>query len=84
MDVRAVLTKVVLGDADAGFVYDTDARAEKSKLRLIPIPKETNVRATYLIAPLNRPARGKAFTEFALGAKGRAVMALYGFQPPTL
>ncbi|MEZ4517838.1 MAG: substrate-binding domain-containing protein [Chloroflexota bacterium] len=53
-NVRAVLTKVALGEADAGIVYSSDLASEDgSKVGRIDIPDALNTIATYPIAPLN-------------------------------
>ena len=55
LNVRQALAKVVLGEADAGIVYRSDAvTAPAGKVRLIPIPAELNVRAEYPLAMLKR------------------------------
>ncbi|MGB7093496.1 MAG: molybdate ABC transporter substrate-binding protein, partial [Anaerolineales bacterium] len=53
-NVRAVLTKITLGEADAGIVYVSDAAgAQGEDIRMIPIAEEINVTASYYIAPLS-------------------------------
>jgi molybdate transport system substrate-binding protein len=49
-DVREVLSKVVLGEADAGFVYATDARTVKGKVGVIGLPKSAQPRVLYAAA----------------------------------
>jgi len=81
-NVRAVLSKVALGEADAGFVYATDAKSASGKVRSIELPDRYNVVAEYPIGVLTRsPARKKAgaFVAFVLGAKGQAILQTYGF-----
>jgi len=48
--VRQVLAKVVLGEADAGIVYRSDARAARDKVQVVDIPPDVNVIAEYPIA----------------------------------
>ena len=49
-DVREVLSKVVLGEADAGFVYATDAKTVKGKIGVIGLPKSAQPRVLYAAA----------------------------------
>jgi molybdate transport system substrate-binding protein len=84
-DVRAVLTKLIAGDADAGIGYVTDVTpAVSDRVRLIPIPGEVNVIATYPIAVVNGTQEAdlaKGFVDFVLG-DGQQTLAEYGFLPP--
>jgi len=50
LNVRQVLAKVVLGEADAGIVYRSDARAARDKVQVVDIPPDVNVIAEYPIA----------------------------------
>lgn len=85
-DVRAVFTKVALGEADAGIVYTTDVLADKAEeVRSIPIPAELNPIAAYPIAPLTdspNPALAHAFVDYVLSPAGQATLARYGFAAP--
>jgi molybdate transport system substrate-binding protein len=84
LNVRQVLTKVVLGEADAGIVYRTDARAAGDAVRVLPIPPEINVIAEYPIAVTTRAASSalaQAWVEAATGAEGRALLLSLGFGP---
>lgn len=88
LNVKQVLAKVTLGEADAGIVYRTDARAAKD-VAVVVIPPELNVVATYPIARVERAAHpdlGRAFVALVLSAEGRAVLAEHGFgvdaEPP--
>jgi molybdate transport system substrate-binding protein len=81
-NVRQVLAKVALGEADAGIVYSTDARG--SAVATIEIPDEYNVVARYYIAPtLNaaNPEGARNFIEYVLSPEGQAVLRDYGFGP---
>jgi molybdate transport system substrate-binding protein len=81
-NVRAVLTKVALGEADAGIVYSTDAALDAGKIRQISIPDELNTIASYPIAPLAdsaSPALAQAFIDYILGPAGQQILAKYGF-----
>jgi molybdate transport system substrate-binding protein len=80
-NVRSVLTKVELGEADAGIVYVTDAMASGDKVRSIDIPLEQNVIATYPIAPISDNPLAAAFVSYVLTAAGQATLESFGFGP---
>ncbi len=80
-DVRAVLTKVVLGEADAGLVYATDVQAAGGAVRGIAIP-DAPVN-DYLIAILTgtgRPALAQDFVDLVRSPAGRETLSAAGFQ----
>ena len=52
LNVRQVIAKVVLGEADAGFVYASDVATATAEMRTLPIPARANVDARYPIVPL--------------------------------
>lgn len=85
-NVKAVAAKVALGEADAGIVYSTDLTPDiRGKVRVVAIPDELNVIATYpiaVIADSTNPALAQAFVDFVLSAEGQAILAQYGFLPP--
>jgi molybdate transport system substrate-binding protein len=79
--VRQVLAKVQLGEADAGWVYRSDAQAAP-ELRLIEIPASANVRARYPITVLlnaPHPEAGEEFLELVRSAEGRRLIEAGGF-----
>jgi len=83
-DVKAVVSKVSLGEADAGIVYITDYNAASDKLGKLDIPDALNTVATYPIAPISdskNPDLAKTFVALVLSPEGQAVMAKYGFVP---
>src|SRR5438105_1378965 len=83
LNVRQVLAKVRLGEADAAIVYRTDALAARDSIEVISIPREVNVPAEYPIATLRAahdPAVARAFVDLALSPEGRAVLSRFGFQ----
>jgi molybdate transport system substrate-binding protein len=84
-NVKAVLTKVTLGEADAGIVYVTDVAAAGSDAAGVDIPEDVNVRAEYPVAITRdapNPAAARAFIEFLLSDQGRQVLDSYGFGAP--
>jgi molybdate transport system substrate-binding protein len=84
-NVKTVLNKVVLGEADAGIVYVTDITTEAAKkVGTIEIPDALNTIANYPIAPISdskNPELAKAFVTLVLSPDGQAIMAKYGFIP---
>jgi molybdate transport system substrate-binding protein len=85
-DVKQVVAKVQLGEADAGVVYQTDVTAPvRSAVKLIIIPDRFNVIAQYPIAVVKGAPNAdgaQAFITFVLSPAGQAVLAKYGFAPP--
>jgi len=85
VDVRAVLSRVTLGEADAGIVYASDITAAGADVEGVEIPEEENVVASYPIAALTdapNPDGAAAFIEFVLSDDGLAVLGKYGFTEP--
>ena len=85
-DVKAVVSKVSLGEADAGVVYSTDVTAAVApKLGTIEIPDQFNQLATYPIAALAaapEPDLAAQFVDLVLSDAGQQVMQSYGFILP--
>lgn len=84
-DVKGVLAKVALGEADAGFVYATDARAAGDDVVAIELPRETQGRIEYPVAVLRRAERGdeaRRFVELLRSSRGRAALRAAGFGLP--
>jgi molybdate transport system substrate-binding protein len=82
-DVKQVVTKVELGEADAGIVYTSDAVATP-ELQTLTIPAKFNVIASYPIAILsNAPSveAAKAFVSYVNSPAGRAILAKWGLNP---
>ncbi len=85
-NVKATLTAVTDGDAVAGIVYVTDARAAGKAVETVAIPAVENAEAAYPVAVLRstrRPKLARAFVAYVASAKGQATLAKYGFLPPT-
>ncbi|MFL6186986.1 MAG: molybdate ABC transporter substrate-binding protein [Actinomycetes bacterium] len=84
-NVKAVVTKVSLGEADAGIVYVTDVTAGGDKVQGVDIPKDQNVTATYPIASVKAGKaqdKAQAFMDLVLSDQGQQVLKQYGFLPP--
>jgi molybdate transport system substrate-binding protein len=78
LEVRSVLTKVELGEADAGIVYATDAASAGSQVAAVTIANSPS--ANYAVAAVN--ADGKLFAELVTSAQGAQILQHYGFIPP--
>ena len=81
-DVREVLAKVALGEADAGFVYSTDARTVPRKVRVIRIPARGQPNVRYgicVVRASSHKAAAQAFVKRVLGKAGQRILRSYGF-----
>jgi molybdate transport system substrate-binding protein len=84
-DVKSVLSKVELGEVDAGVVYVTDVRSAGSKVKGITIPTDVNASTTYPIATLtdsHNTRTAQAFVDYVLSSAGEAVLTADGFAQP--
>ena len=84
-DVKQVLAKVALGEADAGVVYRTDVLAAGDRVEAVPLAAGREVAPRYLAAHLRdapRPDAAGAFVDFLLSPAGREVLAAHGFGAP--
>ena len=84
-NVKAVVTKVSLGEADAGIVYVTDVSAGGDKVEGVDIPETENVTATYPIATVKAGKaqdKAQAFMDLVLSDQGQQVLEQFGFLPP--
>ena len=84
-DVKSVLSKVVLGEVDAGLVYATDVRAAGASVTGIDIPTAVNASTAYPIAAVTtsrNTATARDFVEYVLSPAGQRVLAAAGFGPP--
>ena len=85
IDVKAVVTRVATGEADAGIVYTTDAATASDKVETVAIPDAHNVIARYPIASLKggKNAGGaRGFVAYVLSASGRRTLEAAGFLGP--
>ena len=84
-NVKAVVSKVSLGEADAGIVYVTDVTAGGGKVEGVDIPEDQNVTATYPIATVKASKtqdKAQAFMDMVLSPEGQQVLKEFGFLPP--
>jgi molybdate transport system substrate-binding protein len=83
-DVRSVLSKVALGEADAGFVYSTDARTVPGKVTVLNVPAWAQPKVTYSIAVVSSSRNKTAARQFikeVLSKAGQKKMLAAGFLP---
>jgi molybdate transport system substrate-binding protein len=84
-DVKGIVTKVALGEADAGFVYVTDARAVAKRVKTIGLPRWAQPPIRYEIAVVRsskRAAAARAFVARVLSKEGRLALRRAGFGLP--
>jgi molybdate transport system substrate-binding protein len=84
-DVKGIVGKLALGEADAGFVYATDVRAASGRITAIPIPRRGQPTVRYEVAVVKRGDAAAAAWRFVadlLGADGRRQLARAGFGLP--
>jgi molybdate transport system substrate-binding protein len=80
--VTAVISKIELGEADAGIVYTTDVSAAGSKVSGVQIPAANNVIATYPIVVVKGTTNSvvaNAFITYVLSASGQSTIQSFGF-----
>lgn len=84
-NVKQVMAKVLLGEADAAFVYKTDITPNvRHMISTIQIPKEAQIQARYPVAVLRSSASealGRRFISFLLSEEGRSILDHFGFGP---
>lgn len=81
-DVKAVLQKVRLGEADAGVVYATDVRAAGDDVTGLELPGVSNSYPGAVLRDAAQPEAAALLLDLAGSAEGQAVFARYGFLPP--
>lgn len=86
LNVRQVVTRVALGEADAGIVYRTDITEDIiDSVQIIPLPINSSPRASYYIAPLvdsNNPSLANQFIDFVFSDEGQAILQEWEFCAP--
>ena len=84
-DVKGVVGKVSLGEADAGFVYATDVGPVEDQVEVIELPAKAQARVEYPIAVVSGAPNAdaaRAFVEHALGPAGQQALTDAGFGLP--
>ncbi|MCY3632537.1 MAG: molybdate ABC transporter substrate-binding protein [bacterium] len=79
--VRAVLTKVTLGEADAGLMYATDVAAGGDKVAAVPLGPQIRFN-DYPVAAVSERAVAADFVDFVLGPDGQRILWSHGFDTP--
>jgi molybdate transport system substrate-binding protein len=82
--VTAVISKIELGEADAGIVYTTDVTAAGTKVSGVLIPAANNVTATYPLVAVKSTTNSvvaNAFIAYVLSATGQSTLKTFGFLP---
>ncbi|MGH3032039.1 MAG: molybdate ABC transporter substrate-binding protein [Gaiellaceae bacterium] len=84
-DVKGVVSKVALGEADAGFVYATDVVPVEEDVEVIELPEEAQPEVEYAVAVVrgsDSEREARAFVERLLGEAGREALRESGFGTP--
>ena len=84
LNVRQILAKVALGEADAGIVYRSDAVSAAGKVQVVSIPPESNVTAEYPIAVVKKapsPALARQWVDLVKSPAGAQILGESGFIP---
>ncbi|MBT0772133.1 molybdate ABC transporter substrate-binding protein [Kineosporia sp. J2-2] len=85
VDVKSTLSKITLGEADAGVVYVTDVKAAGDKVTGVEIPDDVNASTAYPIATLKGSENAelaKAFEDYVLSDTGATQLESAGFAKP--
>jgi molybdate transport system substrate-binding protein len=84
-NVKGIVAKIEVGEGDAGIVYATDATAS-GKVATVDVPERANVSASYAGVVVRASSDQKAaadFLDWFAGPGGQAILAEFGFLPPT-
>lgn len=82
-NVKAVVTKVGLGEADAGMAYATDVVAAGGDVDGVTVPDDVNVVAEYpLVVTADAAPGADGFVDVVLGPTGRRILLDHGFSVP--
>ena len=81
-DVKGVVTKVRLGEADAGIAYVTDVASAKGAVVGTALPAVSNSYPASVVGSSKAPDAAEAFIDFVLSPDGQAILATAGFLPP--
>jgi molybdate transport system substrate-binding protein len=84
-DVGGIVGKLTQGAVDAGFVYITDVKASRGKLKAIELPPAAQPRVAYEIAVVKgakHPKEARAFVDGIVSGAGQRALAAAGFEPP--
>ena len=86
LDVKAVVTKIALGEGDAGVVYSTDVTPQVARqVSEFPFPAAVAPDIAYPVAALknaSNPDGARAFVAYVLSAAGQASLRARGFLAP--
>jgi molybdate transport system substrate-binding protein len=83
-NVSAIVSKVALGEGDAGIVYVTDAKTS-TEVATVEVPSGANVVATYagtVVKGSRQPGPARSFLQWLAGPDGQAILAQFGFRAP--
>jgi molybdate transport system substrate-binding protein len=83
--VTSIITKVQIGEADAGFVYITDSMAASTRVKVFTLPADAQAVATYPIAVVKGSKRltaARQFVDYVLSAPAQQLLGQAGFGPP--
>jgi molybdate transport system substrate-binding protein len=81
-DVKGVVSKVALAEADAGFVYATDVKPVADKVRVLEVPDSVQPRIEYAVTVVRKSRAAEEFVQRLLGPEGQAALREAGFGPP--
>ena len=83
MGVNPIVSKISLGEADAGIVFVSDATSA-SNVKAVAVPDDANVVVTFVTAPLAgapNPELAKTFVAYLLSDEAQSMLQAKGFLP---